>query len=102
MRELPESSKARMVREAAVQYVPGEEPGQLWMPAAEFKTHCLRLIEQVRQGGGEVVVTRYGRPVAKLVPFEPPAASIFGHVAGAVTSYGDLVSPIDEAWEADA
>jgi prevent-host-death family protein len=70
--------------------------------AADFKTHCLRLIEEVRQGNGEVVITRYGTPVAKLVPYTASAMSIFGCLSGTVVSHGDLISPTGEEWEADA
>ena len=70
--------------------------------AAEFKTHCLRLIEEVRQGNGEVVITRYGTPVAKLVPYAEGARSIFGYLDRTVVSHGDLIAPTGEAWEADA
>jgi prevent-host-death family protein len=72
-----------------------------WVTAAEFKTHCLRLIEEVRQGRGNVVITRYGEPVARLVPYDTSVMSLFGHLSGTVVSYGDLVSPVDEAWDAD-
>jgi prevent-host-death family protein len=90
-----------VMREAAAAYLPGG-PEREVVSAADFKTHCLRLIDQVRQGRTEVVVTRYGKPVAKLVPYDEERMSIFGHLAGSVASYGDLVSPIDEAWDADA
>lgn len=85
------------VREIAPVY--GEAPPG-WIPAGDFKTHCLQLIEQVRQERGEVVITRYGRPVAKLVPFEEAPVSIVGYLAGSVMECGDLISPIDEPWDA--
>lgn len=103
MYELPPEAKARMVREVAlVQY--GEQPAaaQQWVTAADFKTHCLRLIDEILQTRGEVVVTRYGKPVARLVPFSEAPVSLFGHLSGSVASYGDLVSPVGEAWDADA
>lgn len=87
------------VREAVAPYLPADEE---WVSAGEFKTHCLRLIERVERERGEVVVTRYGRPVARLVPYEAAPAPLLGHLAGAVTRYDDIVSPVDEAWEADA
>lgn len=86
------------VREIAPAY--GEaEPG--WIPAGDFKTHCLQLIEQVRQERSEVVITRYGRPVARLVPFEEAPVSIVGFLAGSVLEHGDLISPVGDAWDAD-
>jgi prevent-host-death family protein len=101
MYERPKSGEPLIAREAAAKYVPGA-PTEEWITAAEFKTHCLRLIEQVRQGHGDVVVTRYGKPVARLVPFTEPPMSLFGHLAGSITWHGDLIAPIDEEWDADA
>lgn len=70
--------------------------------AGDFKVHCLRLIDRVAEEGAEFVVTRYGKPVAKLVPYDEAPPSIVGHVAGSVLRYGDLVSPIGDVWDADA
>ena len=89
-----------IAREAAFAY--GGERTAEWVSAADFKAQCLRLVERVEQGRGEVVVTRYGRPVARLVPFDAAPASLFGYLAGSVVSYGDLVSPVGEPWDADA
>jgi prevent-host-death family protein len=93
-----------IAREAAARWgrLPPEDAEAEWVTAAEFKTHCLRLIEEVRQGRGNVVITRYGTPVARLVPYDESIMSLFGHLSGTVVSHGDLISPVDEAWEADA
>ena len=96
---VPPGYGASLIREAAAKYV--TNPPE-WVSAGDFKTHCLRLIEQVRQERTEVVVTRYGKPVARLVPYEAPAQTALGHLAGMVTSYGDLIAPTGEAWDADA
>ncbi|HET6228462.1 MAG TPA: type II toxin-antitoxin system Phd/YefM family antitoxin [Longimicrobiaceae bacterium] len=96
---MDDKKKPMVVREAAVRY---EATPPEWISAAEFKTHCLRLIEQVRQDRKQVVVTRYGQPVARLVPYDLEPAPVLGHLAGSVTFYGDLVSPIGEEWDAGA
>jgi antitoxin (DNA-binding transcriptional repressor) of toxin-antitoxin stability system len=93
-------SKPFMVREAAVQW--GTRPQENRIGAGEFKIQCLRLIDRVAGEGTEFVVTRYGRPVAKLVPYDAEPSSVFGHVAGSVLRYGDLISPVGDAWDADA
>jgi len=49
----------------------------------------------------EVIITKRGRPVVRLVPIRPDGA-LFGAMAGSVARQNDLVSPIDEPWEADA
>jgi prevent-host-death family protein len=45
---------------------------------SELKTHCLRIVEEVASKRREVVITKRGRRVARLVPFddEPPDAAL--------------------------
>jgi prevent-host-death family protein len=68
--------------------------------AAEFKARCLELVGQVRERGVEYVVTRHGRPVAKLVPADDAPTSAIGFLRGTVVDAGDIVSPDPAAWEA--
>jgi len=72
------------------------------MPAGEFKTHCLRVMEQVRTTRQPVVITKRGRPVAKLVPVATPQKNIFGCLKGVMKIVGDIESPVvpPEDWEA--
>lgn len=73
------------------------------IPAAEFKAHCLQLLDGVQKSGQSLVVTKRGRPVARVTPI--PSAqptSLFGCLKGQVDIAGDLVQPTGEAWEADA
>lgn len=74
---------------------------QATIPAAEFKTHCLKLLDQVAATGQPLTVTKHGRAVARLVPL-PPQRSLFGALAGSVTASSDLVAPLGVAWAADA
>lgn len=97
MSDSRKSGKTRKVKEARM--VPTDVTV---MSAAEFKTHCLQLMDRVQRERSEVVVTKYGRPVAKLVPYEEEPASPLGWLRGTVTVQGDIVGPVDEAWEADA
>lgn len=87
-----------MVRETGLQYTTREHR----VGAGEFKIHCLRLIDRVAEDGAEFVVTRYGRPVARLVPYDLVPPTVIGHVAGSVLRYGDLISPVGDAWDVDA
>lgn len=66
--------------------------------AGEFKARCLQLMEEVNETGIEIVITKRGRPVAKLVPVEEKKLSPFGWMKGTVKIHGDIVSP-DEDWE---
>jgi len=61
------------------------------MAAGTFKAQCLAIMDQVLQSGEPVVITKRGRPVAKLVPAEKQADDIFGYMAGKVKIVGDIV-----------
>jgi len=76
------------------------EPGSP-IPASRFKAHCLELMDYVRETGRELVITKHGEPVAKLVPVAPPAGSEgFGWLRGTVLFEGDIISPTGERWNA--
>lgn len=72
------------------------------IPAGEFKQHCLRLMDEVASNRTPIIVTKRGKPVAKLVPAEDMAGSSFGALAGTMAIQGDLLAPLDVEWEADA
>lgn len=46
--------------------------------AAEFKAACLKLMDEVAATGAEVVITRNGHPVSRLVPYREKPKSLFG------------------------
>jgi prevent-host-death family protein len=68
--------------------------------AGKFKNECLRLLDQVARDRRPLVVTKRGKPIAKLVPMEAALADPFGCMRGTVTILGDIISPIDIEWEA--
>lgn len=67
--------------------------------ATQFKARCLALLDEVASGGGELVVTKRGRPVARVVPVEK-AASMRGSVSYLVGD-DELVAQIDERWDSE-
>lgn len=70
--------------------------------AGQFKAQCLQLMDQVQQSRQEIVITKHGKPVAKLVPVEESAAqSVFGYLQGTVEIVGDIVSSLEEDWEVE-
>jgi prevent-host-death family protein len=70
------------------------------VPAGEFKARCLKLMDEVRATRRPIVITKRGKPVAKLVPVEEEVASIFGRLKGTVTIHGDIISPVEVDWHA--
>ena len=76
------------------------EPNQV--TAAEFKAKCLRLMDEVAKHRTAVVITKRGKPIARLVPIENDPIDPFGCMAGTVKILGDIISPIDEDdWTGD-
>jgi len=69
--------------------------------AGEFKSRCLKLLDDVAESREPLVITKHGRPVAQLVPM-PPEREIFGALKGSVVHEDDLVSPLDIDWHAQA
>lgn len=69
--------------------------------AAEFKAKCLDLMDSVSETGASIVVTKRGRPVAMLAPVRPSRNSLRGIMKGRIRVIGDIVSPIDVAWDAE-
>jgi prevent-host-death family protein len=69
--------------------------------AGEFKSQCLRLMDEVQQTRKEIVITKHGKPVAKLVPIEADSSrSIIGFMKNSVQVNGDIIAPLEEEWEA--
>jgi prevent-host-death family protein len=66
--------------------------------ASTFKAKCLALLDRVAETGESLVVTKRGRPVARVVPM-PSARS--GSLRGSVTVRGDIVGPILDSWDLD-
>lgn len=64
------------------------------IPAGKFKVHCLAIMDEVQSKRQAVVITKRGKPVAKLVPVEKTKDDIFGFLKGKGRILGDLVSPI--------
>lgn len=71
------------------------------MPAGEFKARCLQVMDQVRTTRTPVVITKRGKPVAKLVPADEIREPILGRLKGKIEILGDIVGPITplEDWE---
>ena len=59
-------------------------------------------MDRVQQTGDEVIITKHGDPVAKLVSVrDPTPADAFGRLKATTIITGDIVSPIGEKWSGD-
>ena len=74
------------------------------MPISKFTAECLSVMDRVRRTGRPVRVTRYGRPVADVVPAAPAAREkrALGFLKDATTISGDLMAPVAALRDWDA
>jgi prevent-host-death family protein len=63
------------------------------MAAGEFKVHCLKVMDEVQSKRESVLITKRGKPVAKLVPVEKETDDIFNFMKGKGSIVGDVVAP---------
>ena len=76
--------------------------GEAHVAAAAFKARCLELMDRVHETGAEYVVTKHGRPVARLVPYEAaPGKPLFGAMKGTVLKFDRPLDPIDADFDLD-
>jgi len=74
------------------------KPRPTVIPAGEFKAKCLKLLDEVQQKHREIIITKRGKPVARLLPLAAEMPDIFGRMRGIL---GDIVGPTGEVWNAD-
>ena len=63
------------------------------MAAGAFKANCLGVMDEVKRKRESVVITKHGKPVAKLVPVGTGTDDIYDFFAGKGVIVGDVVSP---------
>ena len=70
--------------------------------ATEFKAKCLKLMDEVAESGEEIVITKKGKPVAKLTPYREGPKTLFGIDRGKYEIIGDLDDVfLDVDWDAE-
>ncbi len=77
--------------------------GMKQISVSQFKAKCLAVLTQVSKTGAPVLVTRYGKPVARVVPPPKPAgADWIGSMKGTGRIPGDIVGSVGDLddWEA--
>jgi prevent-host-death family protein len=70
------------------------------MAAGVFKTHCLKVMDEVQAKRQTIVITKHGKPVVKIMPADEKKDEIYGFHKGKIKIHGDIVGPIltPEEW----
>ena len=69
------------------------------LKASEFKAKCLKLMDDVQHTGEEIVITKNGQPVSKLVPYRVTASTLLGLHKGKITSGDNDIFSTGEDWD---
>lgn len=71
------------------------------LKASEFKARCLKLMDEVNKTGEEIVITKNGKPVSKLVPYRVTASSLLGLHKDRISCVDEDIFSTGETWAAD-
>ncbi len=67
--------------------------------AGEFKAVCLGLMDEVQRSRKPIVITKRGKPIAKLVPYDEQTTPLYGFMRGSVIVHEDIVELSAADWE---
>ncbi len=68
----------------------------------QFKENCLQLIDNVHSLNKEIIITKNGKPWAKLVSMDNDTSQPFvGSLPGVGRTVGDLLAPFADEWVCD-
>ncbi len=70
--------------------------------AGEFKAKCLELMDHVQRTNSQIVITKRGKPIAKLSSMAAEEREFFGCMKGSAKVVGDIISPVGTDWESNA
>jgi prevent-host-death family protein len=68
------------------------------LKASEFKARCLKLMDEVQETGEEIIITKNGKPISRLVPYRMKAPSLLGLHKGIITCTDADIFSTGETW----
>jgi prevent-host-death family protein len=71
--------------------------------AANFRSNCFKILDEVDKKHIDVVITKRGKPIAKLVRYETDASSdpLLGTLPNVGITVSDLTEPFEDEWALD-
>jgi len=69
--------------------------------ASLFKATCLALMDKINKTGEEIIITKNGRPVSRLLPYRNKPKTLLGLHASSMHVTDDLIEPLNESWDAE-
>lgn len=75
------------------------KPTTFSIQAGTFKAKCLQLMDEVNEKHIHIIITKHGKPIAKLTPIQEVPIDFFGCLKNTVTIKKDIIAPLDTEWE---
>ena len=75
-----------------------ETTGPRTIKASEFKATCLKLMDEVAENGEEIIITKNGLPVSRLLPYREKSKMTFGRNRDNIRILSDIVEPMPAEW----
>ena len=72
--------------------------GPRTIKASEFRAKCLKLMNEVAESGEEIIITKYGQPVSRLLPYREKTRLAFGRNRDNIRIHGDILEPMPAEW----
>lgn len=72
-----------------------------YIQAGKFKVKCLKIMDSVKKNHKEIIITKHSLPIVRLCPIENASTELFGKLAGTIHIKSDIITPIDEKWDAN-
>jgi prevent-host-death family protein len=70
------------------------------LKASEFKAKCLKLMDEVQESGEDILITKNGKPVSKLVPYRVRVPTLLGFHKDKISSEDKDIFSTGEEWDA--
>ena len=69
----------------------------------QFQTECLKLVDDIQKYHNEITITKFGRPIVKLVPIldEQLETPLLAFMKDSILIHEDIIASIEEEWEVD-
>ena len=72
----------------------------MMITAGKFKAQCLKIMDDVHKHRREVIITKYGKPVAKIVGVPAQTKEpLFGFLKDSIVIKGNIISSVEEPWD---
>ena len=72
------------------------------LPISEFKAHCYEILENVQDQHQSFIISKRGKPIARVIPIENNDIKLAGSLKGKCNIISNIITPVDITWDAES